>query len=203
MYSLWAGLRPPSINVMTGFETSQQIFDGISGFESSAAFHLLSVFNSHVTSTNACVLGLLTASAPHFVHLRRKQDAVTSKSISQPAPGIQDGAQSLTSLSLDALPDDAVVQLLQFSLNSQMVTSWAPTCRTVCSHLSNLETWKGQTFWVPSCQCQRLCANCCVLEASLACSFWEAYSPAAHLDFIYIDWDVKTQTHASQVESCL
>ena len=139
--------------------------------------------DANVTSTNACVLGLLTASAPHFVHLRPKKAAETSKSISQPAPCIQGGAHSPKSLFVDALPDDAMVQLLQFSLNPQMVTSWAPTCRTVCSHLANLATWKGQTFSVPSCQCQRLCANCCVRAASLACSFWEAYSPAAHLDF--------------------
>ena len=57
------------------------------------------------------------------------------------------------------------------------------TCRTVCSHLPNLATWKGQTFSVPSCQCQRLCDTCCVRAASLACSFWEAYPRDAHLDF--------------------
>ena len=141
-----------------------------------------------LSCSNACVLGLLTDSAPHFVHLRpcHKHEVKVPTLIPQPDPSIQGGASrvlSLKPLSLDALPDNAVVELLQFSLTPHMVTSFAPTCRMVWSHLSERATWQGQIFSVPPCHCQRLCANRCVRSASLASTFWDVYSPAAHLDF--------------------
>ena len=70
--------------------------------------------DSHVSSTNACVLGLLTASAPHFVNLRPKPDAGTSKSISQPAAGIEGGAQSHTYVNLEVFHAGATSSDVRF-----------------------------------------------------------------------------------------
>ena len=70
--------------------------------------------DSHVSSTNACVLGLLTASTPHFVNLRPKPDAGTSKSISQPAAGIQGGAQSHTYVNLEVFHAGATSSDVRF-----------------------------------------------------------------------------------------